>query len=135
MSELTVAKNPCATCPYRKDVPSGVWSHEDYEKLRKYDDAPMPTGENLGVFLCHNTSVAGCNIACKGWLIVHDDSIAVRLAFVRGQICIGDLKPPGMPLHESGAAAADFGQKQISRPNRKARSLVAKLAKTGKFKE
>lgn len=24
---------PCETCPYRRDVPSGVWSADEYRKL------------------------------------------------------------------------------------------------------
>ena len=134
MRELTVAKNPCATCPYRKDVPSGVWSHEEYEKLRKYDAEPMPSGENLGVFLCHNTPRAGDQVACKGWVMVHGDSIAVRIAQIRGQLGDSAFAETDVPLHESGTAAANFGQRRIKRPGRKAREAMAKLAKTGKFK-
>ena len=36
------AKNPCGSCPYRKDVPSGVWAVSEYLKLVEYD---RPTGE------------------------------------------------------------------------------------------
>ncbi|MFD7961193.1 DUF6283 family protein [Streptomyces zaomyceticus] len=31
------APRPCASCPYRRDVPSGVWSRGDYVKLPLYD--------------------------------------------------------------------------------------------------
>lgn len=34
MTKLTPRKTPCASCPYRKDVPSGVWEASEYEKLR-----------------------------------------------------------------------------------------------------
>lgn len=45
------AKNPCGSCPYRRDVPSGIWSEEEYDKLPQYD---LPTGDQPpNVFLCH----------------------------------------------------------------------------------
>ena len=134
MSELTVARNPCATCPYRKDVPSGVWASEEYEKLRKYDDQE-PSCANMGVFLCHNTPRAGDQVACKGWVMVHADSLAVRVAQIRGQLTAESFTETDVPLHESGNAAANFGQKKIKRPTRAARAAMAKLRKTGKFKE
>nr|WP_280343300.1 DUF6283 family protein [Nocardia neocaledoniensis] len=30
------APRPCVSCPYRRDVPSGVWDFGEYEKLRGY---------------------------------------------------------------------------------------------------
>ncbi|WP_336794377.1 DUF6283 family protein [Gordonia malaquae] len=45
------APRPCESCPYRRDVPSGVWAESEYEKLRAYD---APTGEQpVRLFLCH----------------------------------------------------------------------------------
>ena len=34
MNKQEVRSQPCSSCPYRKDVPSGVWAHHEYEKLR-----------------------------------------------------------------------------------------------------
>jgi hypothetical protein len=34
---LTCAARPCASCPYRKDVPSGIWAAHEYTKLLAYD--------------------------------------------------------------------------------------------------
>lgn len=136
MSQLNVAKKPCSTCPYRKDVPSGVWNKEEYEKLRKYDEEyPLKDGSNLGVFLCHQTNVSGKKTACKGWCVVHQNSIAFRLAQITGVLGRSAAAKTSVPLHESGNAAADFGEKEISRPTDQAVSAIEKLRKTGKFKE
>lgn len=35
--KLTLRDNPCHSCPYRRDVPSGVWATEEYDKLLPYD--------------------------------------------------------------------------------------------------
>jgi hypothetical protein len=37
MSINPPAPKPCESCPYRKDVPSGVWSEGEYRKLPQYD--------------------------------------------------------------------------------------------------
>jgi len=130
MTPLTVKPEPCPTCPYRKDVPSGVWHAEEYERLRRYDQ----DGVVLGVFLCHQSIVAGVDIVCKGWCVVHQDSIAVRLAMAQGQFDRSALDEPKVGLHESGNAAADFGQRDIEKPKRMALKVVEKLVRTGRFK-
>ena len=69
-------KNPCPTCPYRRDVPSGIWDESEYAKLELYDE---PTDRRLpqtALFLCHTTPES----PCRGWLTVHRESVAVRLA-------------------------------------------------------
>lgn len=129
---IEVKPEPCQTCPYRKDVPSGVWSEEEYEKLRGYDE-PDFLAASLDFFLCHQSTVAGCAIACKGWLTVQSDSIAVRLALARGELTLEDCAPPKVALHESGNAAADFGERDLKRPKRKALQVIRKLERTGKF--
>ena len=134
MSELIVKKEPCLTCPYRLDVPSGVWSFEEYEKLRLFDEgSEMPC---LSTFLCHQSTVAGQQIACKGWLMVHRDSVAVCLACLTGQVDAETcFEEPEAELHESGNAAADFGQRDLKRPKKKALKVIDKLRNTGKFRE
>lgn len=62
-------KVPCGTCPYRRDVPSGVWAAEEYDKLPGYDgDVPdqLRAGA-MGLFMCHQRD--GC--LCGGWLMAH----------------------------------------------------------------
>ncbi|MEV6909068.1 DUF6283 family protein [Amycolatopsis sp. NPDC051071] len=47
------AEAPCRSCPYRRDVPSGVWDISEYEKLARYD---RDTGEQpTGLFQYHLT--------------------------------------------------------------------------------
>lgn len=124
MSELDIKPEPCLTCPYRKDVPSGVWDREEYEKLRLYDDVfPMQTA----IFLCHGSRDAGHDIACKGWVMVHQDSIAVRLAQSTGKLSFEAFTPTVCKLHKSGNAAADFGERDLKRPKRKALTVIRKL--------
>ena len=71
---------PCASCPYRCDVPSGVWDEDEYLKLPDYDEA---TGEQPpGVFLCHQDDER----VCSGWAGTHDteDLLSLRLAVSLG---------------------------------------------------
>jgi hypothetical protein len=131
---LQVNPEPCFSCPYRKDVPSGVWHTEEYEKLRKYDEPPIGEMPALEIFLCHQTKVAGQEIVCKGWCMVHIDSIAVRLAQLQGQLFPEAFTPTKAELHASGNAAADFGEKDIKRPKANAVKVSEKLRRTGKFK-
>lgn len=47
------APSPCSSCPYRRDVPSGLWGANEYAKLRDYDN---PTwAQPPGIFQCHQT--------------------------------------------------------------------------------
>lgn len=128
---LTVKAEPCLTCPYRLDVPSGVWSASEYEKLRGY-------GANVtfNLFLCHQTIAGGVELACKGWLLVESESVAVRVACSLGLLDYpACFAPCSAGLHSSGAAAADYGQKQLKRPGRRALRVIEKLRQTGKFME
>ena len=53
---LTVRKRPCPSCPYRRDVPSGIWHESEYAKLPQFDG---PTQDQLAagafaLFHCHS---------------------------------------------------------------------------------
>jgi hypothetical protein len=71
MSNLSAplpASNPCGSCPYRRDVPSGVWDAAEYEKLPRYD-GPM-ADQPARLFLCHQhmySSLRGVAHVCT-WL-------------------------------------------------------------------
>lgn len=131
---MHVANSPCTSCPYRKDVPSGVWHKSEYEKLREYDEPPRGSSEipATALFLCHQTPEIGQQTACRGWLTVHCESVAVRLAVLKGDVTpeqvYAEVKEP---LYKSGNEAADAGIKQIKRPGKKARKIVARLAGKG----
>jgi hypothetical protein len=130
---LDLAPNPCLSCPYRLDHPSGVWSLEEYEKLRGYDDdiALGPAGVALSVFLCHQTNATGRETACKGWTTVHSESIAVRIAIASGSLDPEQVyAETSVACYESGNAAADAGEEDIEWPGADAEEMTKKLVKS-----
>lgn len=120
------AANPCGSCPYRLDVPSGVWDLSEYEKLPLYD---LPTYEQPpGVFLCHQQD----GRACAGWAGCHDmeESLGLRLAASMG--VIKDVEEfyvytTPTPLWDSGAEAAAHGAKDVEAPDAAAQKVIDKL--------
>jgi hypothetical protein len=118
-----VRTQPCEFCPYRRDTPSGVWSAEEYEKLRDYD---KPTGEQpFATFQCHATP----DFYCHGWAVVHgaQEGPHALLAF-RIWPPTGNVIPdPAVPLFGSGGEAADHGERDIDNPDPAAFRAVVKL--------
>lgn len=97
---------PCGSCPYRQDVPTGVWHADEYAKLPGYEG---DTGEQSpGVFMCHQQDGS----VCSGWAHVADeDTLAVRLAGISNPdvaLAIVEYRSP-IPMHESHSAAAEHG--------------------------
>lgn len=124
------ATNPCGSCPYRRDVPSGVWEASEYAKLPAYDeDTPA---QPYGVFLCHQVTGA----ACAGWAGCHDmtQSLALRLAIGTGTVdestadAILDYTSP-VPLFTSGREAAEHGMAQIDDPTPAAQRAMRKIVR------
>jgi hypothetical protein len=113
-----IRKTPCEACPYRCDVPSGVWAHHEYEKLRPYDGETWeqpPAG-----FACHSTPKKFCH----GWAVVSGtDSLALRIAQVPA------IPPAKVPLWGSHNEAADHGQRDIEAPAQDAREIVDRLTR------
>lgn len=127
MELLTVRPNgPCRTCPYRRDVASGVWAAEEYEKLRAYDGsiAEQAASGATGVFLCHQ--VDG-NI-CAGWAGCHDmhGTLAARMHARLLDPSVWDYESP-VPLFVSGAEAAGHGEREIEAPGETAVSAIRKI--------
>lgn len=128
MSAREPAKNPCGTCPYRRDVPSGVWASEEYEKLPPYDNETGAQPPHL--FACHQAD----GRLCAGWVGCHDmdNSLAVRLGSN-----IGALTPEvtqavlgyrtEIPLWASGAEAAEHGLAEVNEPSWEARRKIERL--------
>jgi hypothetical protein len=127
------APRPCDSCPYRRDVPSGIWHFDEYEKLRAFDrDTPYqpPT-----LFQCHQADL-GSNRPriCAGWAGCHDapNLLALRLAVANGRIspdtfrAVIDYQSP-IPLFASGDEAADHGQGDIDNPGEVAARAIAKI--------
>jgi len=122
-----VRKGPCSACPYRRDVPSGVWADNEYDKLRAYDnETPY---QPHGTFMCHATPEA----ICHGWAVVHTsrgqehDLLALRVMCSLYETEGVDIPEPAVPLFSSGNEAADHGQADIEHPSLEAQKTVERL--------
>lgn len=121
-------RRPCASCPYRRDVPSGVWTEDEYDKLPDYD---RPTSEQpFGVFLCHQRD----GRVCAGWASVHGDgdNLALRLARLTGGLDLETVErvleySSPVPLWLSGAAAAEHGKAGLATPPPAAQRMAVKI--------
>ncbi|MFD5624181.1 DUF6283 family protein [Streptomyces yangpuensis] len=130
------APRPCESCPYRRDVPAGIWAGNEYEKLRRYDaDTPAQPPR---VFQCHQTDADNdSRRVCAGWAGCHDgDSLlALRLAVLQGRVdsatyrAVVDYTSP-VPLFSSGGEAADHGLTHLDTPADDARHMIDKISRT-----
>lgn len=126
MSVRGPAPRPCESCPYRRDVPSGVWAAEEYEKLPAYDRETMH--QPPGVFLCHQQD----GRVCAGWVGCHDMSQSLGLRFAAHSMdpadvaaCLDYTSPT--PLFKSGTEAAAHGLAGLERPGAVARRVMQKI--------
>lgn len=116
-----VRTQPCAACPYRTDVPSGVWQEHEYEKLRDYDDPTF--NQPVATFQCH----ASPEFYCHGWAVCHSnrgheyDLLAFRFWPP------DSIPEAAVPLFESGNAAADHGERDIDNPPPEAHAMMSTL--------
>lgn len=124
--QTTVRPRPCPTCPYRRDVPSGIWAAGEYEKLGGYDGetGEQAEAEAFALFYCHSTP----DRLCAGWVGCHDmdENLALRL-HGRGidPAVFGYVSP--VPLFGSGAEAAAHGMRDVENPGAEARARQEKL--------
>lgn len=124
MEPLHVPRTPCPSCPYRRDVPSGVWDATEYEKLVGYDDPQ----ESFATFHCHQEHRTERPTVCRGWLTVAAESAAARIAVLEGLVPdAARYDPPPVPLWSSGREAAEHGLRDLTDPSPAARRLIAKL--------
>jgi len=125
--KLRPRKSPCASCPFRKDCPSGVWSGEEYAKLPLYDG---PTwGQSPTVFFCHLSP----DEACGGWTATFDmrHNLGLRIAaagydidwdtFIKYETTVA--------VFSSGAEAAEHGTAMLENPPEEAQAAIAKIAR------
>jgi hypothetical protein len=124
MALARAARAPCGSCPYRRDVPSGLWHRDDYDKLPHYDGETWEQAPNL--FMCHQRD--GC--LCAGWLACHDPAelLALRLHSREIDPSVFDYKTD-VPVFASGAEAREHGIREISRPGPRASKLIAGLSR------
>jgi hypothetical protein len=113
MTTIKPPKVPCGTCPYRRDVPSGIWHQSEYKKLPDYD-APEMWRQPQRLFMCHQQD--GC--LCGGWLLTHDrdNLLALRLHSRQLDPSVWSYDPP-VAVFESGAAAAAHGLADVDNPS------------------
>ena len=134
---LHVPKAGCSTCPYRRDTPAGVWHPDEYAKLALYDEQPYERGVEprpleLSTFHCHQQNATGQPTVCRGWLSVHADSVAVRLACARGALSFSDVpEAPEALYYETGAQAAAAGLSGVAQPSVDALKAMERLERRG----
>lgn len=115
---------PCASCPYRLDVPSGVWDASEYDKLPGYDGETFE--QHPAVFFCHQQD--GC--VCSGWLGHTDpyELLAVRLGVSTGALDPSCMEyETAVPLFASGQEAAEHGVREIAAPTPQAQAVMDKI--------
>ena len=125
MSELPKASGaPCGTCPYRRDVPAGIWAAEEYEKLPAYDGEIMDQvmAGALGLFYCHQND----GHLCSGWVACHDMTNTLAVRFTPVDPSVYDYESP-VPVFASGAEAAAHGLSGVDDPDHAARIAILKL--------
>jgi Family of unknown function (DUF6283) len=125
MTDLIKApKKPCGSCPYRRDVPSGLWSAEEYDKLPDYDGEMWMQPHQL--FLCHQQD--GC--LCGGWLLAHgvDNLVALRLHAHTLDPSVWSYASD-VPCFASGAEAAAHGKAEIDNPSPAALRMIDGLVR------
>src|SRR6188768_1946802 len=108
MTMLKAPKIPCGSCPYRKDVPPGIWDASEYAKLPSYDGDIPDQLMNGGVplFMCHQND----GRLCGGWLACHGagNLLAMRMHGRDADPAVWDYDP-GVEVFASGAEAAKHG--------------------------
>lgn len=123
---LTVRKRPCSTCPYRRDVPSGIWDRTEYEKLSAFDgDVPDQLANGATrLFHCHQRD----GNLCAGWVGCHDmtNNLAVRLHGADIDPAVYDYESP-VPLFASGKEAAEHGMRDLAAPGEAAEKKIRQL--------
>lgn len=121
-----VAKAPCKSCPYRRDVPSGVWHESEYDKLPRYDGEVISQllAGAAGLFMCHQKD----GHLCAGWIATHgvDNLLALRMSPVAPEVW--DYECP-VPVFASGAEAAAHGMAEILNPAPLAQRTIGRLAR------
>lgn len=120
MDAPSCAKAPCRSCPYRRDVPAGVWNAREYAKLPGYDGETWEQPPKL--FFCHQKD----GRLCAGWVAVHDmrHNLAVRLFPVAPMVFAYESP---VPVFSSGTEAALHGLSGVARPGPAARAMIARL--------
>ncbi len=123
------AAAPCVSCPYRKDVPPGIWAAEEYEKLPAYDEDTMR--QPPGLFMCHQKD----GRVCAGWAnLATPHTLALRFAVAGGQLdeagldAVLDYVSP-VPCFATHAEAAEHGLSGVDDPDDNAVRVINKMTR------
>jgi len=75
-------REPCASCPYRKDAPLRLWHRSEFENLLRQDANEF----GGAIFGCHGTRKLPQQQICGGWLLNQKrrniPSIQLRLSLI-----------------------------------------------------
>jgi hypothetical protein len=123
---ITPRKRPCTSCPYRRDVPSGLWEAHEYDKLGSYDGdtAAQAMAGAFRPFFCHTKD----GHLCAGWVGCHNmhENLAIRMHGDVDYDAVLNYRSP-IPLFASGAEAAAHGKRDIANPGPAARRKIGQL--------
>lgn len=111
---------PCGTCPYRTDVPAGIWAAEEYAKLLLYDGETWE--QALALFYCHQND----GHLCAGCAACHDTDNLLALRLHRVDPSTFGYKSP-VPVFGSGAEAAAHGMSGVENPGPDAVAAMNKM--------
>ena len=122
---LKTAKKPCGSCPYRRDVPSGIWAKSEYDKLPQYDGETWQ--QSPKIFMCHQHD----GNLCAGWLACHNpqELLALCFGFIHNFDPMIFTYHTDVPVFISGAEARAHGLSQTKHPSVKARKMIRGLVR------
>jgi hypothetical protein len=128
---LKCAKVPCKSCPYRRDVPSGIWHRSEYDKLPRYDGEMCDQIQKGGVALfdCHRHD----GHLCAGWVGTHGPHNLVALRLQEVDPSVYSYRSP-VPLFATGRDACNHGKRDIKKPGVRAQRMSERLIKNALHK-
>jgi hypothetical protein len=86
--------SPCEQCPWRMDVPTGVFPPKAYQA-----SAPTAYDAALSTFACHMSGKDN-PATCAGFLMRHGvHNLAVRLSRAEDRIDLDNVSDGGLPLY------------------------------------
>lgn len=89
-------RTPCAECPWRMDVPTGVFPAQAFR-----ESAPTAYDGAFGTFSCHMQKTSAPS-TCAGFLLRHsENNVGVRLSQGRERIDIETVSDGGLPVYPS----------------------------------
>jgi hypothetical protein len=89
-----VRAEPCAECPFRMDVPTGVFPPDAFR-----ESAPTAYDAALSTFGCHMSKMSA-PATCAGFLKLHsENNLMVRMSLLSGRIDLTAVSDGGYPLY------------------------------------